>query len=243
MESHDSDHLAITDDGGEEGEQVFDQEALTPSFDEPAPEGAGADLDYTAEQSSENPPACEDASIAAEISALTEQIFDTSQRFDARIKDADSRIAELSRRVEQLQGDQVQALLKPVFVKLADLLTRAEESARSAEAEDSGYATDFEAFAHEVEALIDLYDIESVGAEVGGKFDMACHAVVRAQATEDREKADTIYRVQRQGLRAVGSDRTFLPARVFTYRFVEPPAEAVPDAVECTDLTEENSDV
>lgn len=167
-------------------------------------------------------------SQAAETQASLIRIEGAVQEFQARTAAAEDVNRKLHSRVETLQKDQVRSLLKPVFERLANLHTQAVDAARRIH-HDSDSSAEFEYFAGSIEELLDLYDLESVEAEVGQPLDTKKHHATRPQVTDQPDLEATIQRVQRQGFAFRGADRVFLPARVGVYRYVESDEERSPD--------------
>lgn len=161
-------------------------------------------------------------------SAVLKRIDSSLDSFHTRAEQYEATNRLLHTRIEELQHDQVRALLKPMFERLATLQAQATESAVAAAERDSSSAGDFEFFAITIDELLALYDVESVGAASGAEFDSRNHHGARTVPTEDPTLHGKIQRVQRQGYRFAGAERVMLPARVSVYRHV-PPVE-IPSA-------------
>lgn len=162
---------------------------------------------------------------------LIQRVNAALEAFHARAERYEETNRFLHSRIESLQSDQVRALLKPVFERLAALQTQAVNAATDARDRDSSSAVDFDFFAISIDELLALYDVEPVGAEPGLPFDSKIHHGARIVPTTDSELDGRIQRVQRQGYKFAGADRVMLPARVSVYRYTapEPPRESVPD--------------
>lgn len=149
--------------------------------------------------------------------------------FHARAENYEQTIRRMQNRIDQLQGDQVQALLKPVIQRFAGLHAQARESSESAR--DRGEAAseeDFSYFAVAIEEALGLVDIESVGAAPSVEFDSRKHHAVRGVPTADPDLDKRVQRVLRQGFTYIDAPRVFLPARVTVYRYE---AQQAPDDV------------
>lgn len=147
--------------------------------------------------------------------------------FHTRAENYEQIIRQMQSRIEQLQGDQVQALLKPVIQRFAGLHAQAIESSEQARDRLEAAEKDFSFFAVAIEEALGLVDIESVGASPSVEFDPRKHHASRIVATGDPELDKRIQRVLRQGFTYAGAPRVFLPAQVSVYRYepVQVPAD------------------
>lgn len=163
---------------------------------------------------------------ACAITELGEQVA----RFHERSQGHESNARLMHARIEELQQDQVRALLKPAFERLASLHAQASDiAAQKRDQEDKTAAEDFAYFADSIEDLMSLYDLHSVRAAAGDSFDARRHQASRAVKSADEVLDGSVQRVIRQGFGFAGSDRVFLPARVAVYRY-ELPADPEPSA-------------
>lgn len=142
--------------------------------------------------------------------------------FHARAAAYEENARALHSRIETLQHDQVRALLKPFFERLAALHAQAKDSAERF-ADDSESAEDFRFFSGAIEDMFSLYDIDSVEATAGGPFDPKTQQPSRVIPTDDPARDGTVHRVVRQGFIFAGAERVFLPARVSVYRHTPTP--------------------
>lgn len=148
--------------------------------------------------------------------------------FHARTENYEQIVRQMQSRIEQLQRDQVQALLKPVIQRLAVLHAQAAESSERARERGELAEKDFSFFAVAIEEALGLVDIESVGAASGVEFDSREHHASRIVRTDDLDLDQRVQRVLRQGFAYAGASRVFLPAQVSVYRY-EPPEQVAAD--------------
>jgi molecular chaperone GrpE (heat shock protein) len=157
----------------------------------------------------------DDPALSSEISAMAQAI----ERFHHRAEQYESVIRRMQSRIEELQGDQVRELLKPVILKLAALHTEARKSEQAAtDRGDAATQKDFDFFVTDIEETLGLLDIESIGAAGLDVFDPAKHAARRRVDTTDVSLDRRLERVLRQGFTYVGAERVFMPAMVTVYR-------------------------
>ena len=133
-------------------------------------------------------------------------------------------------RIEILQGDQVQALLKPLIQTFAELHAQAVQASEVARERGESAEKDFSFFATAIEEALGLVDIESVAAAPVVQFDRSKHHASMIVATNDPELDKRIQRVLRQGFTYAGAPRVFLPARVSVYRYEPLPEPAANDS-------------
>ena len=160
-----------------------------------------------------------DAVLAA-LKGLEVQV----QGFHARAENYEQIVRQMQSRIEQLQGDQVQALLKPVIQRFAGLHAQATEAAERARERQESAEKDFRFFTVAIEEALGLVDIEPVGAAPGVKFDSRRHHATRIVPTDDSGRDQRVERVLRQGFTYGGAPRVFLPAQVSVYRYEAPQA-------------------
>lgn len=174
----------------------------------------------------------EGTSSRAAIAGLSTAVCGLEQQaraFHVRAENYEQIIRQMQSRIEQLQGDQIQALLKPVIQRLAVLHAQAMEAAEQARERGEPAEKDFDFFTVAIEEALGLVDIESVAATPSTEFDPARHHASRVVATVDPSLDRRIQRVLRQGFTYTGAARVFLPAQVCIYRY-EPPPQVSPDS-------------
>lgn len=169
--------------------------------------------------------------VASALAPALTTIHESLTSFGDRISAYEEANQLLRARVEVLQQDQVRQLLKPAFERLSTLHAEATRLSESNVELNTTVSEDFSFFAESIEELLSLYDLDSVGAVVGGQFDSRIHHAQRAIETADAEQAGTIQRVMRQGFSFAGAPRVFLPARVTVYRHAVT-SESLPEPVE-----------
>ncbi|QIK67382.1 nucleotide exchange factor GrpE [Nocardioides sp. HDW12B] len=157
-----------------------------------------------------------------ELTSALLRVEAQSQAFHARAENYEQIIRQMQNRIEQLQGDQVQALLKPVFQRFAGLHAQATEASEGAKERGESAEKDFSFFAVAIEEALGLVDLESVGAVPEVEFDSRKHHASRIVPTDDPDLDKRVQRVLRQGFTYVGAPRVLLPAQVSVYRY-EPP--------------------
>jgi molecular chaperone GrpE (heat shock protein) len=170
--------------------------------------------------------------LSANASAMEsglQQLSDRIGEFNTRSAEYEANARLLHARIESLQQDQVRALLKPAFERLATLHAQAVDASSDAVSERAA-RDDFDFFATSIEELLGLYDLDSVDAAVGSGFDPRHHHAARTVRTTRSELDGTIQRVIRQGFAFAGNERVLLPARVGVYRFAPEPLEEGADA-------------
>ncbi|QQU88560.1 nucleotide exchange factor GrpE [Corynebacterium glucuronolyticum] len=118
--------------------------------------------------------------------------------------------------VVSLRRQSDRSLLKPAFTQLASLAAEARQFGLTAAETDQNA---FNSFADSIEDIFSLYDLFSVGAAVGDKFDASKHTAIQRKDTDDEELDATIARVTRQGYSYSGDSRTFIPAQVAVWRY------------------------
>lgn len=210
-----------TDDASPlESDQPSDLSSETTHLGGGEPTG-GPEVEEVGSTDSDNLP--RDA-VAAALQGLEAQI----QGFHARAENYEQIVRQMQNRIEQLQGDQVQALLKPVIQRFAGLHAQAVEASEKARERGESAEKDFGFFTVAIEEALGLVDIESVGAAPDVEFDSRKHHASRIVPTADPTLDQRVQRVLRQGFTYVGAPRVFLPAQVSVYRFE--PAQPIADA-------------
>ncbi|WP_058625002.1 nucleotide exchange factor GrpE [Microbacterium testaceum] len=211
------DTAASEDSSGPEPTEASDAEVAVSADDLASPDAAdptdvadptdGTDRTGEAERA-------EDADAPADLPLILAAL----DRLNERLRASEEANRKLQSRVESLQDDQVRALLKPVFERLASLHSQSREMVSTHRGTADDAADDFDYFATAIEGLLGLYDIVSVDAAVGAPLDARVHFAVGSKPTDDVALDGTIQRVQRQGFTYAGAGRTLLPARVIAYR-------------------------
>ena len=151
----------------------------------------------------------------AELGKLSDSVASLAER----LKESQELNRMLHKRVEEQSGDLTRTLLKPVFERLATLITEAEDTAAKLREQEGSAAEDFEYFASSAEEILGLYDLQPIEAEVGGSLKASVHHVVRSVTTNEQELDRTIRRVHRKGYIYATSERPFLPTLVSVWRF------------------------
>lgn len=170
--------------------------------------------------------------VVAALAGVEAQI----QGFHARAENYEQIVRQMQSRIEQLQGDQVQALLKPVIQRFASLHAQATESSDKARERGEAAEKDFSFFAVAIQEALGLVDIESVEAAPSVEFDPKKHHASRIVRTDDPALDRRVQRVLRQGFTYVGAPRVFLPAQVSVFRY-EPPQTGADDQTPDNSLT------
>lgn len=176
-----------------------------------------------AEEGSFSAPSDEQSPAGAVATAL-EGVGAQVQAFHIRAANYESIIRQMQSRIEQLQTDQVQALLKPMIQRIAGLHAQASEAAIRARERGESAVKDFDFFTLAIEDAFGIVDIESVGAAPGVEFDPKKHHAAQNIPTGDIELNKRVHRVLRQGFTYAEAPRVFLPAQVTVYRY-EPSRE------------------
>jgi molecular chaperone GrpE (heat shock protein) len=217
-------------------EQDISDEAVADTVEDTAGDTAEARADSDADEATEPvqtagptdaPPASEPETpdLAAQLErthAVVERIDTSLVAFHQRAAEYEATNRLLHSRVEELQQDQVRALLKPVFERLASLHAQATEMADKNRSADAGSADEFDYFATTIDELLALYDLDSVAAAAGQVFDSKKHHAARIKTTDDQALDSIVHKVHRQGYTLAGADRVLLPARVSVYRYAAP---------------------
>lgn len=175
--------------------------------------------------------------VAAALQGLEAQV----QGFHARAENYEQIVRQMQNRIEQLQGDQVQALLKPLIQRFAGLHAQAAEASEKARERGESAEKDFGFFAVAIEEALGLVDIESVGAAPDVEFDSKKHHASRIVPTDDPDLDQRLQRVLRQGFTYVDAPRVFLPAQVSVYRY-EPPQPVAGDEAPENNPTSESGE-
>lgn len=226
------DTVSVTPEATPDLDPVHDAPAPARPDDRPAQDARTGEAD-AATSTPESP----DLTALRVLESHLEQL---RQDFDRRATEYEKTIRALHSSLEDLQGQQLTGMMKPVFQLFADLQAElASAAARARESGDEMYAGEFEFFAGSVDAVLEHFDLESVRAAEGDVFDRRAHAAVLSKVTEDPELDQTVARVARQGFRVVGESRVLLPARVVVWR--HRPAESSPSSEASADAPGEST--
>lgn len=153
-------------------------------------------------------------------SDVVAELVAARQALEASLTASRDEVRNLKLEAEELRRWQLTQSMKPAFQQLAALhadLLKAADAVR--EGEHAEMAGDYEHFAEVVVRVMDLFDLESVGAAPGLPFDSSVHAAVMTRKTADEAADQTVARVVRQGFRALGDKRVLLPAKVIVHRY------------------------
>lgn len=161
----------------------------------------------------------DEQSPSGAVTTALEGVAAQVQAFHTRAANYESIIRQMQSRIEQLQTDQVQALLKPMIQRFAGLHAQASEAAERARERGESAVKDFDFFTAAIEDAFGIVDIESVDVAPGAKFDPKKHHAAQKIPTDDIERDKRVHRVVRQGFTYVDAPRVFLPAQVTVYRY------------------------
>lgn len=176
-----------------------------------------------------------------EILTAVGELASRLDRFNERAQAQEALIQKMQERITELQGDQVRALLSPLFQELAslhaDLLEAAAKDYSLLPPERLPKELSF--LVDRVETALELVGLESVKAAPGIEFDSRLHSAARRVPTGDPSLDRHIERVQRQGFTFPGAAKASLYARVTVYSFdpalvddgppIAPPAPVEPN--------------
>lgn len=184
----------------------------------------------------EGNPALDEKTPPAEIAELTRADVDSTLRevqagiagltsrvtaFNERSAAQESIITRMQQRLEELQGDQVRALLRPVFEQLGalhgDITAIAERELKVGN--DARLGKELAFLANRVETAFESLGLVSVEADTGVEFDSRLHAAVRSKPTPEAALDKSIAEVQRQGFMTPGTTKPELHARVVVYSY------------------------
>jgi molecular chaperone GrpE (heat shock protein) len=153
----------------------------------------------------------------AELGLLRAQV----EAFHERSRAHEDVISRMQARIEDLQADQVRALLGPVATELATLHGELAEIA----GRDPGSMTvervtkEVGLLVHRVESGLELLGMQTVAAAPGVAFDRRWHSAIRRVPTGEPDLDQTIASVVRQGFGAEGATRASVMARVAVYQY------------------------
>jgi molecular chaperone GrpE (heat shock protein) len=141
--------------------------------------------------------------------------------FQERSAAQESLIARMQQRIEDLQGDQVRALLSPVYQELASLHADLTEAAGKdySVIPPERLARELSFLVSRVDTALQLLGLESVGAAAGVQFDSRLHSAVRRVPTGRESLDGMIEDVQRQGFIFPGAAKASMYARVTVYTY------------------------
>jgi molecular chaperone GrpE (heat shock protein) len=155
--------------------------------------------------------------LAAAIAGLRTDFSTFQERSAAQ----EGLIARMQQRIEELQGDQVRALLSPVYQELAslhaDLIEAAGRDYSALPPERLPRELSF--LLSRVDTTLHFLGLESVGAATGVPFDPRLHSAVRRVPTGRKSLDGVIATVQRQGFTVPGAAKASMYARVTVYAY------------------------
>ncbi|MBX6388714.1 MAG: nucleotide exchange factor GrpE [Frankia sp.] len=163
--------------------------------------------------------------VTAELVEALRRVERQAAAFHTRAQSYEHIVQQMQSRIEKLQGDQVQTLLRPLIQRIATLHAAAVAAAEQARERGEKAENDLSYFARAIEEALGLLDIESVEAAPSVRFDPKRHHATRVVPTNDPAMDGLIARVLRQGFTYADAERVLLPAQVSIYRY-EPPAAA-----------------
>jgi molecular chaperone GrpE (heat shock protein) len=190
-------------------------------------EDASEDLQFSDDLSL----ATSDAEVATQLGELRSSVVAVTDAmagiradismFQERSAAQESLITRMQQRIEELQGDQVRALLSPVYQELAslhaDLLEAAGKDYSVLPPERLPRELSF--LLSRVDTTLHLLGLESVGAAAGVPFDSRLHSAVRRVPTGRKSLDGVIATVQRQGFTFPGAAKASMYARVTVYAY------------------------
>lgn len=147
-------------------------------------------------------------------------------RFHERSLRQEEIIRLMQARITELQGDQVQALLRPMLRRIAGLHAQAAEARDGAAARGEKAVNDFSYYMVAIEEALGMVDLDSVEARAGDAFAPETQHAASAVPTDDPSLHRIIQRVLSQGFMYPGSDRAAIPAQVAIYRYDEKRGDA-----------------
>jgi molecular chaperone GrpE (heat shock protein) len=190
-------------------------------------EDASEDLQFSDDLSL----ATSDAEVATQLGELRSSVVAVTDAmagiradismFQERSAAQESLITRMQQRIDELQGDQVRALLSPVYQELAslhaDLLEAAGKDYSVLPPERLPRELSF--LLSRVDTTLHLLGLESVGAAAGVPFDSRLHSAVRRVPTGRKSLDGVIATVQRQGFTFPGAAKASMYARVTVYAY------------------------
>jgi molecular chaperone GrpE (heat shock protein) len=190
-------------------------------------EDASEDLQFSDDLSL----ATSDAEVATQLGELRSSVVAVTDAmagiradismFQERSAAQESLITRMQQRIDELQGDQVRALLSPVYRELAslhaDLLEAAGKDYSVLPPERLPRELSF--LLSRVDTTLHLLGLESVGAAAGVPFDSRLHSAVRRVPTGRKSLDGVIATVQRQGFTFPGAAKASMYARVTVYAY------------------------
>ena len=173
----------------------------------------------------------EDTEVATQLEDLRSSVMAVAEAiagvradfstFQERSAAQESLIARMQQRIEELQGDQVRALLSPVYQELASLHADLTEAAGKdySVIPPERLARELSFLVSRVDTALQLLGLESVGAAAGVQFDSRLHSAVRRVPTGRKSLDGMIEDVQRQGFIFPGAAKASMYARVTVYTY------------------------
>lgn len=212
------------------GDTAASPVASLPSTEETDRPADNPDMESLVEKETATESSSEDVLLTT-LDGLTNQIG----RFHERSARSEEIIRTMQSRITDLQGDQIQALLKPTIQRFAGLHAQAAEAHQAAVDRNETAAADFSFFMTSIEDALGLIDFDSVGAAVGVAFDSTRHHATSVAATGDPALDRTIQRVIRQGFTHADAARVSIPAQVTIYQYDESLSTTEPTPGRSTD--------
>ena len=196
-------HAAVSDEGASEDLHLSDELPYTTSAAEVATHLGGLR-----------------SSVVAVTAAIADLRADFST-FHERSAAQETLIARMQQRIDELQGDQVRALLSPVYQELASLHADLMEAAGKdySVVPPERLPRELSFLLSRVDTALQLLGLESVGAAAGVQFDSRLHSAVRRVPTGRKSLDGLVATVQRQGFTFPGSAKASLYARVTVYAY------------------------
>ncbi|WP_105034923.1 nucleotide exchange factor GrpE [Cryobacterium aureum] len=170
------------------------------------------------------PPATNLSDIVGALEALSLSV----ERLSDRARSDQDIITRMQHRIDELQGDQMRALMGPAVSELAKLHAEVLASADLDYARLGVERVQAE-LARTADGVIDAINVlgaDSIDAQLGEAFNSQLHTAVRRVPTNSAKLDRTIAEVQRQGFRFEGVAKPALYARVKVFAF-----EAEPEAL------------
>jgi molecular chaperone GrpE (heat shock protein) len=184
----------------------------------------GADTNFTDTSSTEHDDSSASDAVTGGLRTIEETLrgLEASvERFHERSAAHDDLVHRMQQRIDDLQRDQVRALLSPIYEELASLQADlAEVAGREWTGSDpDSLGKELTFLVTRVDSALHLLGLESVGAATGVEFDSRLHAAARRVPTGDPALDRTIERVYRQGFTFPGAKKVSMHARVTVYEF------------------------
>lgn len=210
----------------QEDEGSVASSSLKSDADSPDDPGKG---EYSEENPAENSsdqsvPDSSSTQVLDALGAVTESLGTLQtlvDKFHERSSAHEDLVRRMQQRVDDLQRDQIRALLGPVYEELvslhADLAEIADRDRIVVHPDRLGKELNY--LVARVDAALEHLGLESVEAAPGVPFDSRLHSAARRVPTGSEALDQTIERVHRQGYMYPGAAKTSLHARVTVYSY------------------------